>query len=107
MQVPTADRELSPVAGHAHSGIAARPQVDTRRCGGIGLCAATDVRPEPAVQLEARPRAPPQILRAGKNDARGLVGNAWLVEGVNPRTAGIAPPPLPTYHTLLQPTHHT
>src|SRR5207247_7770315 len=54
MQVPTADRELSPVAGQAHAGIAARPQVDARGWAGRSwgdisvLGAAADVRLEPA-----------------------------------------------------------
>src|SRR6267378_6704288 len=104
MQVPTADRELSPVAGQAHAGIAARPQVDTRSWADIGLCAATDVRLEPAVQLEPRPRAAAQILGAGKDDARRLVGNACLVvvrsRGTG-RSSNLARPQFVHFKTVL------
>src|SRR5882762_10664418 len=101
MQVPTADRELAPVAGQAHAGIAARPQVDTRSWAGIGLGAAADVRLEPAVQLEPRPRAAAQILRAGKDDARRLVGNACLVVVGSRGSCGIARPQFVHFKTVL------
>src|SRR5258708_20087850 len=101
MQVPTADRELSPVAGQAHAGIAGRPQVDTRSWGDIGLCAATDVRLEAAVQLEPRPRAAAQILRAGKDDARRLVGNSCLVVVGSRGSSTLSCPPLVLFKTIL------
>src|SRR5207247_10724199 len=79
-----------------------RPQVDARGEAGIGLSAAADVRLEPAVQLEPRPRAAAQILSAGKDDARGLVGNAWLVMvGGSRGSSGVACPQFVHFKTVL------
>src|SRR5205814_8153157 len=58
-------------------------------------------RADPAVDGDPRPRAADQILSAGKDDAQGLVGNAWLVMVGSRGNSRLACPQFVHFKTVL------